>query len=223
MGQYADYAVINISSPNTPGLRNLQGKQELRLPALCTGPTYVTHCRSPPTLAPLGRRLPLLVKIAPDLTADDKQDIADIVLATGIDGLVVSNTTISRPQSLTSHHKTETGGLSGRPLAQLSTATIRDMYVLTEGRVPIIGVGGVEGGGGVWDKLRAGASVVQLYSAFVFDGPCVVSRVKAELVERMAREGVASVSELVGADVREEVERRKQQRGQEHGRSTLRT
>ena len=149
------------------------------------------------------------------MTADDKQDIADVVLDTGIDGLVISNTTISRPPTLTSHGKAEIGGLSGRPLSRLSTAAVRDMYVLTEGRVPIIGVGGVEGGGDVWDKLRAGASVVQLYSALVFDGPCVVSRIKAELVERMAREGVSSVSELVGADVREEVERRKQQRRQQ--------
>ena len=212
LGQYADYAVINISSPNTPGLRDLQGKRELH--SLLSALIQVRNSLPPPS-APTGRRLPLLVKIAPDLTADDKQDIADVVLATGIDGLVISNTTITRPPALTSHHKSETGGLSGRPLTRLSTDTIRDMYVLTEGRVPIVGVGGVEGGGDVWEKLRAGASVVQLYSAFVFDGPCVVSRIKAELVERMAREGVVNVSDLVGADVKEEVERRRQQRRQQ--------
>ena len=210
LGQYADYAVINISSPNTPGLRDLQGKHELR--SLLSALVQVRNSLPPPhSAAAAGRRLPLLVKIAPDLTAEDKQDIAEVVLGTGIDGLVISNTTITRPPTLTSPASKETGGLSGRPLARLATDTIRDMYVLTEGRLPIVGVGGVESGSDVWDKMRAGASVVQLYSAFVFDGPCVVSRIKAELVERMAREGVANVSELVGADVREEVERRKQQ------------
>ena len=212
LGQYADYAVINISSPNTPGLRDLQGKRELH--SLLSALISVRNSLPPPPSAPSGRRLPLLVKIAPDLTADDKADIAEVVLDTGIDGLVVSNTTISRPPTLTSPAHTGTGGLSGRPLSRLSTETIRDMYVLTGGRVPIVGVGGVESGADVWEKMRAGASVVQLYSAFVFDGPCVTSRIKAELCERMAKEGVANVSELVGAGVKDEVQRRQQQQQQ---------
>jgi len=193
-GSLADYLVINISSPNTPGLRSLQGKEDLsrlvKAVLLAREQLGLSH---PP---------PILIKIAPDLTDDDKTDIADVVTApdTRVDGLVISNTTITRPDSLTSPSKGETGGLSGAPLTNLSTNTVRDMYRLTAGKLPIVGVGGVSSGKDAWEKVLAGASLVQLYSALVYQGPPVVSRVRRELAELLANSEFNSIQEAVGAD-----------------------
>lgn len=153
-------------------------------------------------LLPCKQKPALLVKIAPDLTAQDKQDIASVVCELGVDGLIVSNTTVSRPSSLRSRQRTEPGGLSGKPLRELSTQTIRDMYALTQGRVPIIGVGGVSSGQDALEKIRAGASLVQLYTALVFHGPPVVGTVKRELEELLREQGFKNVMEAVGADHR---------------------
>ncbi|XP_074406735.1 dihydroorotate dehydrogenase (quinone), mitochondrial isoform X6 [Zonotrichia albicollis] len=153
-------------------------------------------------LLPCKQKPALLVKIAPDLTAQDKQDIASVVCELGVDGLIVSNTTVSRPSGLRSRQRTEPGGLSGKPLRELSTQTIRDMYALTQGRVPIIGVGGVSSGQDALEKIRAGASLVQLYTALVFHGPPVVGTVKRELEELLREQGFKSVMEAVGADHR---------------------
>ena len=203
LGPYASYVVINVSSPNTPNLRDLQHKAQLHS-------LLASLCAQRDSLAPtLGHPLPLLVKIAPDLTPDDRDDIAATVLSLPIDGLIVSNTTLARPPTLQSTHRGEVGGLSGRPLKGMSTELIRDMYVRTGGRVVIVGAGGVECGDDVVDKMRAGASLVQLYSSFSYEGPCVVSRIKDEVLERMRREGVTHISQLIGADVREEVEGRR--------------
>ncbi|XP_045389132.1 dihydroorotate dehydrogenase (quinone), mitochondrial isoform X2 [Lemur catta] len=191
LGPLADYLVVNVSSPNTAGLRGLQGKAELRCLL-----TKVLQERE----ALQGARKPaVLVKIAPDLTAQDKEDIASVL---GVDGLIVTNTTVSRPASLQGTLCSEMGGLSGKPLRDLSTQTIREMYALTQGRVPIIGVGGVSSGQDALEKIRAGASLVQLYTALTYQGPPVVGRVKRELEALLKEQGFGRVTDAIGADHR---------------------
>jgi dihydroorotate dehydrogenase len=190
LGPLADYLVINVSSPNTPGLRALQSRD-----ALAALIASVLEAR-----AQLTRRPPLLLKIAPDLTDADRQDIAEVALAAGLDGLIVSNTTIARPAGLDPRFAQEAGGLSGRPLLQPSTETLRDLYRRTSGKLPIIGVGGIACAADAYAKIRAGASLVQLYSALVFDGPGLVRRIKDDLAALLARDGFSHVAEAVGAD-----------------------
>ncbi|KAK6294651.1 hypothetical protein J4Q44_G00354810 [Coregonus suidteri] len=194
LGPLADYLVVNVSSPNTPGLRDLQGKGELRK-LLCKVLKERDALQG-------GSRPPVLVKIAPDLTAQDKQDIADVVTELGVDGLLVSNTTVSRPETLQDPQSKEVGGLSGQPIKELSTRTVREMYSLTKGKVPIIGVGGVASGQDALDKIRAGASLVQLYTALTYQGPPVVTKIKRELEQLLKEQGFASISDAVGADHR---------------------
>lgn len=185
-----DFAVVNVSSPNTPGLRNLQGRDELN--ALLA------------RLQPLRDRLkrPLLVKIAPDLADEDLLDVAKLAENFRLDGIVATNTTIARPATLQSRNYKETGGLSGQPLFDRSTLVLKDLYRLTGGRIPLIGVGGIASGAQAYAKIRAGASAVQLYSALVYEGPGLVGRIKAELARLLKRDGFASVAEAVGADHR---------------------
>ncbi|XP_015283695.1 PREDICTED: dihydroorotate dehydrogenase (quinone), mitochondrial [Gekko japonicus] len=146
------------------------------------------------------RKPAVLVKIAPDLTAQDKEDIASVVCEVGVDGLVVTNTTVSRPATLRGALRDEEGGLSGAPLRQLSTQTVSDMYALTRGRVPIIGVGGVCSGQDALEKIRAGASLVQIYTALTYRGPPVVGAVKRELESLLREQGFQSIKDAVGAD-----------------------
>lgn len=186
----ADYLVVNVSSPNTPGLRTLQGRHHLENLLL-----KVLEARDS-----LPRRLPVLVKIAPDLSDEEKADIAAVVINTKVDGLVVCNTTVSRPSSLRSEHRVQPGGLSGRPLRDLSTQTIADLYRLTKGSIPIVGVGGVFSGEDAYAKIRAGASAVQLYSALIYNGPPVVRTVKAQLAELLRKDGYVRIQDAVGAD-----------------------
>ena len=165
LARYADFLVVNVSSPNTPGLRALQGRRELE--ALVR---FVQRARDGLEWGPRGPP-PLLVKIAPDLTDDDKADIAAVAAATKVDGLVVSNTTVARPpeiQGLT--HAQEAGGLSGPPLMEPSTRALSDMYRLTGGKVPLVGCGGVSSGEDAYRKIRAGASLVELYTALAYEG-----------------------------------------------------
>lgn len=183
-----DFAVVNVSSPNTPGLRNLQGREELT--ALLA------------RLQPLHDRLktPLLVKIAPDLADEDIQAVAQLAVNFRLDGIVATNTTIARPATLESAHYKEAGGLSGQPLFEHSTAVLKQLYAHVGGRVPLIGVGGVASGAQAYAKIRAGASAVQLYSALVYEGPGLVTRIKAELAALLKRDGFGSVSDAVGRD-----------------------
>jgi dihydroorotate dehydrogenase len=188
LAPYADYLVINVSSPNTPGLRALQSREELE--------QLVARVRTAiPEPAP-----PLLLKIAPDLAEADLQDIAAVALEQALDGLIVSNTTIQRPESLRSVHREETGGLSGRPLFEMSTTVLKTVYRLTGGRVPLIGVGGIASGEDAYRKLRAGASLIQLYTALTLHGPSLVSRIKRDLAESLRRDGLAGPAEAVGLD-----------------------
>ncbi|HMD64460.1 MAG TPA: quinone-dependent dihydroorotate dehydrogenase [Stellaceae bacterium] len=187
----ADYLVINVSSPNTPGLRDLQRRASLQ--ALLV-PLLRKRGES-------GHRVPLLVKIAPDLAPREREDIASVALDAGIDGLIVSNTTTERPAGLVSRYAIESGGLSGRPLLAASTTLLADMYRLTHGRLPLIGVGGVTSASDAYQKIRAGACLVQLYTALVFAGPRLVTAIKKGLAELLHAEGFTSVAEAVGAGV----------------------
>ncbi len=184
----ADYLVVNISSPNTPGLRDLQARTVLD-----------SLLRRLIDARNTSGQVPLLLKIAPDLTMEERGDIAEVALDTGIDGLIVSNTTTARPTGLRSRHAHETGGLSGHPLFAPSTALLSDMYRLTRGRLPLIGVGGIACAADAYAKIRAGASLVQLYTALVFEGPTLVGRIRTGLAELLRREGFDSVGDAVGS------------------------
>ncbi|KHJ83374.1 dihydroorotate oxidase [Oesophagostomum dentatum] len=193
---YCDYLVLNISSPNTPGLRSMQKKSDLESLLLHT--KYVVDAMK------LESRPKLLLKIAPDLIESEKKDIAKVVVDPkyGVDGLIVSNTTISRPDSLVSSYKSETGGLSGAPLREMSTECVREMYKYTNGRIPIVGCGGIASGEDAYKKIRAGASVVQLYSAIAYQGYPVIGKIKRELTELLKKDGFSNVTEAVGVDHR---------------------
>jgi len=194
----AGYLVVNVSSPNTPGLRALQGRR--RLAHLLRG-VKEELARTVPDPA---ERPPLLVKVAPDLTEQERRDIASVAVSVGVDGMVVSNTTVNRPEglALVCANGQEMGGLSGTPLMEPSTECLRDMYRLTKGKLLLVGVGGVASGEDAYRKIRAGASLVQLYTALAFKGPGLVPRIKRELAELLERDGFASVEEAVGADHR---------------------
>lgn len=197
LSQYADYMVINVSSPNTPGLRKLQGRKQLQdlvKKVLAARDEMQWGEEGPP---------PLLVKIAPDLSKQDLADIAAVALALRLDGLIISNTTVSRPDSVIGLlHADEVGGLSGKPLFMLSTNTLREMYQLTRGRITLIGCGGISSGEDAYKKIRAGATLVQLYTGFSYEGPALIPQLKAELAACLERDGFKSVYEAVGADYR---------------------
>jgi dihydroorotate dehydrogenase len=188
----ASYVAVNISSPNTPGLRDLQqrGALEDLLGRLSEARAALEAAH--------GRR-PLFLKVAPDLETQAVRDIAEATLRFGVDALIVSNTTLARPEHLTADARDETGGLSGQPLFQISTRVLRAFAEVLEGRLPLIGAGGVGSGAAALAKLRAGASAVQLYSALVYEGPGLVARIARELDALLAAEGFNSVAEAVGA------------------------
>ena len=184
----AAYVTVNVSSPNTPGLRGLQNRDELtRLLDVLTGARGRRTCH-----------LPILLKIAPDLDGHAMDEIADVVRASGIEGLIISNTTIARPP-LKSAHAGEMGGLSGKPLFLPSTQVLAGMHRRLNGAVTLVGVGGIASGEDAYQKIRAGASLVQLYSALVFQGPGLVARIKRELLQCLERDGFANVTEAVGS------------------------
>jgi dihydroorotate dehydrogenase len=189
----ADYLVVNVSSPNTPGLRDLQARAVLTELLLT-----VLEARDE-----TGARPPLLVKIAPDLSPEERADIAAVALSTGIDGIIVSNTTVARPAGLHSPAANEAGGLSGRPLFAPATALLGEMYRLTEGRLPLVGVGGVASATDAYAKIRAGAALVQLYTALVFAGPALLDDIIRGLAALLRRDGFGLVGEAVGADHRQ--------------------
>jgi dihydroorotate dehydrogenase len=192
VGALADYLVVNISSPNTPGLRALQARAQIedllaRVQEFRRGETA-------------GLRPPLLVKVGPDLDENEVGDIAQVALAAGVDGLIIGNTTVTRPATLKSPGRDAPGGLSGKPLFAPSTMCLAAMYRATAGRIPIVGCGGIASGADAYAKIRAGASLVQLYSALVFHGPGLVGRIKSDLTALLRRDGFSSVADAVGAD-----------------------
>ncbi len=186
-GRSIDFATINVSSPNTERLRDLQGGAALR--ALLAGVTAANRG--------LARPVPLFLKIAPDLTDPELADLVEAALGAGIDGIVATNTTLAR-DGLKSRHAGETGGLSGRPLFARSTRILARVHALTEGRLPLIGVGGVGSAEEAYAKIRAGASAVQLYTALTLSGLALVPRILAGLDVLLARDGFASVAKAVG-------------------------
>jgi dihydroorotate dehydrogenase len=189
LAPHADYLVCNVSSPNTPGLRNLQGRTQLG--------DLLKRVQDAIAATPA----PLVVKIAPDATDDDLDDIVSVCRDLRVDGIIVGNTTLSRPASLASTKRGEAGGLSGRPLMALSTEVLRRTARRVEGQFPLIGCGGIQSGADAYAKIRAGATLVQLYSALVFEGPPLVRRIKDELAALLVRDGFDSVSEAVGVDL----------------------
>ncbi|MGE4322310.1 MAG: quinone-dependent dihydroorotate dehydrogenase [Sphingobium sp.] len=189
MAPLADYLTVNISSPNTPGLRALQDRAALDE---LLGAVMAARAA--------GReRPPVFLKVAPDLEPADVEDICAACVDHGVDGLIVSNTTITRP-ALRSNHAAETGGLSGAPLHDLSLQRLRDFRRLLGARLPLIGVGGIATAEQAYARIRAGASLVQLYSAMVYEGPYLPRRITTGLKALMARDGVGSIRDIVGID-----------------------
>ena len=191
----ADYITLNVSSPNTPGLRRLQDRRELEV--------LLARLREERARAGEkdGRSAPLLLKIAPDLDEASLADIAEVAIESAVlDGLIIANTTLSRP-ALRSRHAREAGGLSGRPLFELSTRMLARMYRLTGGKLPLVGVGGIASAAEAWSKIQAGASLLQLYSALVYQGPDLVRAINLGLVERLDRHGLPSLAAAIGSDV----------------------
>lgn len=191
----SDYITINISSPNTPGLRGLQQKGELGILL-----TEIMKIRD--TQAERYGPIPILVKIAPDTSNQERHDIAEVVMDHKVDGLIVSNTTVGEREGLRSRHKHEIGGLSGKPLARLSLECLRDMYTLTEGKMPLVGVGGIASGDDAYARIRAGASLVQIYTSLIFKGFSLVEAIKSRLVERLKTDGFSHISEAIGVDTK---------------------
>jgi dihydroorotate dehydrogenase len=182
-----DYISVNISSPNTPGLRALQGRA--MLDELLARVIEARNAKG---------RTPLLVKIAPDVTEADLDDIVAVSRARGIDGLIVSNTTVARPDSLRDPQRGEAGGLSGRPVFEPSTRVLAQVFQRVERRFPLIGVGGVDSVAAARAKLEAGADLIQFYTAMVYKGPGLAAEIKRGLLEACRREGVASVTAFTG-------------------------
>jgi dihydroorotate dehydrogenase len=185
---HADYVALNVSSPNTPGLRDLQGERML---AEILAAVRATRAR-------LTHRPPVVVKIAPELAPDALGPLVEVCVAEQVAALIVTNTTTARPETLRSAHRTETGGLSGAPLLAPSTRMLRQVHQLARGRLALIGCGGVASGADAYEKIRAGANLVQLYSAMAYEGPALIGRIRRELAALLRRDGFASVNEAVG-------------------------
>ena len=188
----ADYVTINISSPNTPGLRDWQtGDGLLQL---------IAAAKQTRASIDAFNRKPILFKIAPDLTYDQLEFIADTAIRQSLDGVIISNTTTARARELESPQKSESGGLSGRPLFNPSTKALRQFYRFTAGKIPIIGVGGISNGHDAYRKIKAGASLVQIYTAMVYHGLAVARTAAMELAELLRADGFSSLSDAVGVE-----------------------
>jgi dihydroorotate dehydrogenase len=190
----AGYFTVNVSSPNTPGLRNLQ-----QASALDDLLARVIDARE--RVRKNAGDSPVLLKIAPDLSLTELDDVVHIARSRRVDGMIVGNTTLGRPSTLREQGRArEEGGLSGRPLFRLSTRMVAETYVRAEGAFPLVGAGGIDSGGGALTKIRAGASLIQLYSALVYKGLGLVDEIKSDLSSTLLRTGRDSLSEIVGAD-----------------------
>ena len=193
LGPLAHYITINISSPNTPGLRDLQnrGRIENLVKSL-----YKLKDKN----ENLGAKA-ILFKISPDIEDKQIRDIALMSLAFDIDGLIISNSTIERPSTLVSQYRNEIGGLSGKPLFLNSTLLLKKMYNFTNGRIPLIGVGGISNGIECYEKIKSGASLVQLYTALVYQGPSIIDKIKNEILSCLKIDGFQNIKEVIGTDV----------------------
>jgi dihydroorotate dehydrogenase len=190
----ASYFTVNVSSPNTPGLRNLQ-----QASALDDLLAKVIDARE--RVRQNAGDTPVLLKIAPDLSLAELDDVVHIARSRRVDGMIVANTTVARPSTLREQNRaSEQGGLSGRPLFRLSTRMVAETYVRAEGAFPLVGVGGIDSGGAALTKIRAGASLIQLYSSLIYKGLGLVEDIKNDLASTLLRTGRDSLSEIVGAD-----------------------
>ncbi|TVY08270.1 quinone-dependent dihydroorotate dehydrogenase [Paenibacillus cremeus] len=190
---YGDFFVVNISSPNTPDLRNLQHGDDLtRLLAAVKDEIRTQHAKF------AGREKPVLVKIAPDLSPEEVEVTVETILRSGVSGIIASNTTISR-EGLGHPNRKETGGLSGRPLTTRSTELIHTIYRLTEGKLPIIGSGGIFTAEDAYAKIKAGASLVEVYTALIYEGPELLRQINEGLRKLLKQDGFTHISEAVGS------------------------
>ncbi|CAF1445566.1 unnamed protein product [Adineta steineri] len=199
-GCLADYLVINVSSPNTPGLRNLQSENELK--SLLTSVRKACDkisCQNQTRNKPL-----VLLKVAPDLNENDIKSISSVIRQpnTQIDGLIVSNTTIARMDTLKNEHRNETGGLSGRPLKEKALETLRLFRYYTQGQIPLIGVGGIETAEDIIERMKAGASLVQIYTSLAYSGPPLVNKLNRQLATIMRQQNIKHLNELIGKNDR---------------------
>jgi dihydroorotate dehydrogenase len=185
MAAVARYLTINISSPNTPALRQLQDEGALR--ALLTAVQEAREAKGPP----------IFLKVAPDLGEGEPDQIVRVAMQHGVDAIIVANTTVARPM-LTSKHRDESGGLSGRPLRPLALKALREFRAASGGEIPLIGVGGIATADDAWERIRAGASLIQLYTAMVYEGPGIARRIALGLAERVRLAGFANIAEAVG-------------------------
>ncbi|MCH4025696.1 MAG: quinone-dependent dihydroorotate dehydrogenase [Acetobacter fabarum] len=185
---YVNYIVLNVSSPNTPGLRGLQDAARLK------GILDAIAARHP-------ERPPLLVKLAPDLEDDAIAPIVEAAIQGGVQGLIINNTTLARPDSLRSPHKGESGGLSGRPLAARSTQMLRLVANIAAGRLALVSCGGIESGQDILDRIRLGADLVQVYTAFAYEGPALIARLKREMLQIMRAQGIETLDDVRGVDL----------------------
>lgn len=194
LAPFASYLVINVSTPNTPGLRDLQKKDQL---AALLKRVRIARNKA---VQKSGTQPPVLVKIAPDFNDRELAETIDEIIEGKADGIIVSNTTIKRPSSLISPKKGELGGLSGKPLFSISTCCLARIYRATSGKIPLIGVGGIDSGESAYAKIRAGASLLQLYTGLIYEGPNLVSRICKYVASRLKDDGFSRVDEAVGLD-----------------------
>ena len=193
---HADYITINISSPNTKNLRDLQNENLLN-----DFLQKISQCKNNlQKISP--KNTPILLKIAPDLEFEQQKNIAKIVIDNNIDGIIISNTTIARDLNLKSPKAFEIGGLSGKPLFEKSNEILRNFYRLTEGKIPLIGVGGISNAQDAYTKIKNGASLIQIYSAFIYQGFGLVEKIKKQLSEKIKKDGFKNISEAVGCSVK---------------------
>ena len=188
---HADYIVVNVSSPNTPGLRSLQTLDNLT--RIFDGVQNARHEAG-------AEDVPVVLKLAPDLDQNELHAICEFAVDRSVEGIVATNTTIERPASLTGRHRSETGGLSGAPLFERSTEVLMDIYRRTGGTIPIVGVGGIASAQDAYRKIRAGASLVQIYSALIFHGPSIVSEISRDLARLLREDGFTRLEQAVGID-----------------------
>lgn len=193
---HADYITINISSPNTKNLRDLQDESLLN-----DFLQKISQCKN--NLQKISHKnTPILLKIAPDLELEQQKNIAKIVMANAIDGIIISNTTIERNFNLKNPKSAETGGLSGKPLFEKSNEVLRNFYRLTDGKIPLIGVGGISCAQDAYTKIKNGASLVQIYSAFIYQGFALVEEIKKQLSENLKKDGFKNITEAIGCNVK---------------------
>ena len=193
LGPFAHYVAINISSPNTPGLRDLQNRGQIE--------KLVFSLKNKKNQNNLLENTPIFFKISPDMDEEQIRDIALISLANNIDGLIISNSSIDRPNTLNSNLRNEVGGLSGKPIFLKSTLMLKKMYTLTNGQIPLIGVGGITDGLECYNKIKAGASLVQIYTALTYEGPLIINKILFELIYLLKTDGYKNIKEAIGKDV----------------------